>query len=243
VTGRRPDPAAPDGSRPLALVYRGPASTPGCPEAVAAALRRSRWDLQVRFVGPGEDLPLEAAVLAGAVLYAQPGGGSLRRAYRRVRSTAPAVRDFVGSGGGYLGFCLGGYLAGETPGFGLLPGDVDRFIDTPGARPDSTRDALLTLTWAGRRRQVFFQDGPWFDLDPDRGPAEVLATYDNGLPAAVVAPFGRGAVGVVGPHPEASADWYTDSGLPVPADVTADLTQDLVDRVMATVRGVAGQGG
>jgi hypothetical protein len=90
VTGRRPDPAAPDGSRPLALVYRGPASTPGCPEAVAAALRRSRWDLQVRFVGPGEDLPLEAAVLAGAVLYAQPGGGSLRRAYRRVRSTAPA---------------------------------------------------------------------------------------------------------------------------------------------------------
>jgi len=199
---------------------------------VADALRRSRWDLQVRFVGPREDLQVEPAVLAAARLYAQPGGGELRRAHRRVRRSAPAVRAFVRSGGAYLGFCLGGYLAGETPGFALLPGDADRFISTPGARPDHAGDSLVTLSWNGRRRQVFFQDGPWFDLDADRGPADVLATYANGLPAAVAAPFGRGMVGVVGPHPEAPAGWYTDSGLPVPADVTADLTQDLLDRVL-----------
>ncbi|MGY1695538.1 BPL-N domain-containing protein [Geodermatophilus sp. SYSU D00814] len=231
---------APDGDRPpgrdLALVYRGRASTPGCPEAVAAALRRSRWDLEVRFVGPREELALEPAVLAGARLYAQPGGGGLLAAYRRLRRSAGTVREFVRSGGGYLGFCLGGYLAGETPGFGLLPGDADRFISSPGARPDHDGDDLVDVDWAGRRRRVYFQDGPWFDLDPARGPAEVLATYGNGLPAAVVAPFGHGAVGVVGPHPEATPDWYTDSGLPVPADVRADLTQDLVDRVLQAAR-------
>ncbi|MGY1806357.1 BPL-N domain-containing protein [Blastococcus sp. SYSU D00669] len=236
-----PDSPERDGGPPLALVYRGPASTPGCPEAVAAALRRSRWDLRVRFVGPGEQVQVTPAVLADARLYAQPGGGGLRAAHRRVRRSTGAVRDFVRSGGGYLGFCLGGYLAGETPGFGLLPGDADRFISSPGARPDHAGDSLVTLTWNGRRREMFFQDGPWFDLDAERGPAEVLATYDNGLPAAVVAPFGAGAVGVVGPHPEASPDWYGDSGLPVPADLHADLTQDLVDRVMglgrAPVRG------
>jgi hypothetical protein len=43
-------------------------------------------------------------------------------------------------------------------------------------------------------------------------------------------------VGVVGPHPEATPDWYTDSGLPVPDDLRADLTQDLVDRVMTAGR-------
>ncbi|OMQ14916.1 hypothetical protein A7K94_0213145 [Modestobacter sp. VKM Ac-2676] len=145
---------------------------------------------------------------------------------------APAVRDYVAGGGRYLGFCLGGYLAGETPGFGLLPGDTDQFIASPGARPSHTRDTVATVIWDGRRRQVFFQDGAWFDLDPTRGPAEVLATYENGLPAAVVAPFGAGAVGVVGPHPEATPDWFTDCGLPVPADLGADLTQDLLDRVM-----------
>ncbi|WP_197058497.1 BPL-N domain-containing protein [Modestobacter caceresii] len=220
------------GDRRLALVYRGPASTAGCPEAVAGALARSRWDLDVRYVGPKERLALEPAVLASAVLYAQPGGGELDRAWRKLRRQAPAVRDYVAGGGRYLGFCLGGYLAGETPGFGLLPGDTDQFIASPGAWPTHTDDTVATVIWDGRRREVFFQDGAWFDLDPARGPAEVLATYENGLPAAVVAPFGAGAVGVVGPHPEATPDWFTDCGLPVPADLRADLTQDLVDRVM-----------
>jgi hypothetical protein len=230
----RPSPVAPAGA--LALVYRGPASTPGCPEAVADALTRSRWGLTVRYVGPRERLRPEPDVLATAVLYAQPGGGSLGRAWRKVRRDAPAVREFVAAGGGYLGFCLGGYLAGETPGFGLLPGDTDRWISSPGAPVDHAGDAVTTVVWAGVRRQVYVQDAPWFELDPRRGPADVVATYGNGLPAAVVAPYGCGAVGVVGPHPEATADWYTDAGLDVPADLRADLTQDLVDRVMVRVQ-------
>jgi hypothetical protein len=216
----------------LALVYRGPASTAGCPEAVAGALARSRWGLEVRVVGPKEELRLGPDVLSRAVLYAQPGGGSLRRAWRKMERHAPALRSFVRSGGGYLGFCLGGYLAGETPGFGLLPGDADRWISSPGASIDHARDATVQVTWAGVRREVYAQDPPWFDLDPARGTADVLATYRNGLPAAVITPFGSGAVGVVGPHPEATADWFSDVGLTVPGDVRADLTQGLIDRVM-----------
>jgi glutamine amidotransferase-like uncharacterized protein len=230
------DPAGRRGGRHLALVYRGPASTSGCAEAVAGALKHSRWDLEVRYVGPKEALKLGPEALAQALVYAQPGGGTLKRAYRKLRRDAPAIREFVASGGRYLGICLGGYLAGETPGFGLLPGDSDRFISSSGAWPDQADDAVVTVIWEGRQRQVFFQDGPWFDLDAARGPAEVLATYVNGLPAAVVAPFGRGAVGVVGPHPEATADWYTDSGLPVPAGLTADLIQDLLDRTIGAGR-------
>jgi hypothetical protein len=151
---------------------------------------------------------------------------------------APAVRSFVRSGGGYLGFCLGGYLAGETPGFGLLPGDTDRWISSPGAPVDHAGDATARVTWAGVRRELYVQDPPWFDLNPARGAADVLATYGNGLPAAVIAPFGAGAVGVVGPHPEATADWFSDVGLTVPGDLLADLTQDLIDRVMARARAI-----
>jgi hypothetical protein len=219
----------------LALVYRGPASTPGCPEAVAGALSRSRW-------GPKEKLQLGPDVLARAVLYAQPGGGSLRRAWRKVERHAPAVRGFVRSGGCYLGFCLGGYLAGETPGFGLLPGDADRWISSRGASLDHAGDAVATVTWAGVRREVYVQDPPWFDLAPARGTADVLATYGNGLPAAVIASFGSGAVGVVGPHPEATADWFSDVGLTVPDDLRTDLTQDLIDRVMTRIRPIRAPG-
>lgn len=216
----------------LALVYRGPAALPGCPEAVADLLRRSRWNFDVQYVGPKEDMELRRKTLADAVLYAQPGGGELEPAYRKLRKRAPAISDFVRAGGRYLGFCLGGYLAGETPGFGLLPGDTDQYIASAKACRRTDDNTLIDITWAGRRRRLFFQDGPYFVLDPRRGSAQVVAQYDNGLPAAVVAPCGRGAVGVVGPHPEATPDWFTDAGLPVPRPLGLDLGLDLIDQVM-----------
>jgi glutamine amidotransferase-like uncharacterized protein len=224
------------GGRELALVYRGPASEPGCPEAVADLLRRSRWDLDVRYVGPRESVSLSRQTLGRCLVYCQPGGGELNRAYRKLRRDAPVIRDYVSSGGRYLGFCLGGYLAGETPGFGLLPGDTDQYISSSGATTATDSDTVVQVLWGGRRREVFFQDGPWFDLDPGRGPADVLAVYDNGLAAAVVAPYGRGAVGVVGPHPEATTDWFVDSGLLPPGRLALDLGLELVDRVMAAGR-------
>lgn len=216
----------------LALVYRGPAALPGCPEAVADLLRGSRWGFDVRFVGPKEELDLRADTLADAVLYAQPGGGELEPAYRRLRKRAAAISRFVRDGGRYLGFCLGGYLAGETPGFGLLPGDTDQYIASAHASLRTDGNALVDVTWGDQPRQLFFQDGPFFVLDLARGPAQVLAHYGNGLPAAVVAPCGRGMVGVVGPHPEATPDWFLDVGLPVPRPLGLDLGLDLIDRVM-----------
>ncbi|MFI0737719.1 BPL-N domain-containing protein [Streptomyces sp. NPDC021100] len=217
------------GRRPLALVYRGPASAPGCPEAVAALLAAGPWDLDVRFTGPNEALPLSPRTLSQAALYSQPGGGTLSAAYGRLRPQRGAIRDFVHDGGRYLGFCLGGYLAGATPGFGLLPGDTDQYISSSGATVHDERDTLIQVTWRGRPRTVFFQDGPHFVLDDDAD-ATVLATYDNGTAAALVTGFGRGRVAVCGPHPEATDDWYTDQGLRV--QHTLDLAMDLVEAVI-----------
>ena len=214
-----------------ALVYRGPASLPGCPEAVAALLAEPRWGLDVRFVGPKEDLALTGRALDGAALYAQPGGGTLRQGWRRMRGHRRAVRSYVDGGGAYLGFCLGAYLAGKSPGFGLLPGDTDQYVATDGAQLDHTDDAVVAVDWGGRRRAVFAQDPATFVLDERAGPdTTVLARYPNRAPAALVAPYGAGRVGVVGPHPEATADWFTDAGLPVRD--ARELARDLVDRTL-----------
>ncbi|MEV4140104.1 BPL-N domain-containing protein [Dactylosporangium sp. NPDC049742] len=215
---------------PVALVYRGPASLPGCPEAVAELLRGSRWGFDVRFVGPGEDVQVSARALSGAVLYAQPGGGLLSHGYRHLRRHRAAIREFVHDGGRYLGFCLGGYLAGATPGFGLLPGDTDQYIASAAATVVEPHDTLVEVAWRGRARTLFFQDGPYFWVRPDAG-ATVVATYPNGTVAALVAGFGEGRVGVVGPHPEATGDWYADAGLSVDR-LGVDLGLDLVDAVM-----------
>ena len=163
---------------PLALVYRGKAARPdSCSDAVAALLRSSPHGFDVRYVGPKEDLALTPEVLARAALCAQPAGGGLAPAYRWMRRYEPAIREFVASGGRYLGFCLGGYLAGADPGFRLLPGDTDQHIVTHGATVAHMKDTLVPVSWRGRRRHLYFQDSPAFLVDPGAGGVTVLARY------------------------------------------------------------------
>ncbi|MEV6963979.1 BPL-N domain-containing protein [Hamadaea sp. NPDC051192] len=216
---------------PIALVYRGPASLPGCPEAAARLLKTSPRGFDVRYAGPYEDFPLSAKTLAGASLYVQPGGDTLADAYRHMRRHRKDIRTFVRGGGRYLGICLGGYLAGATPGFALLPGDTDQYIASRGATVDSEDDTLVRVSWRGRERTLFFQDGPYFRTRRDAD-VTVVATYSNGAIAAMVAGFGAGRVAVVGPHPEADEGWYADAKLDSGGVLGTDLGLDLVDEVL-----------
>lgn len=216
-----------------AAVYRGPRSVPGCPEAAAELVRAA--GLSVRYVGPGERTGLAAALDQSPSLLVQPGGGELDDAWDELRHDAGAVRHYVRSGGGYLGLCLGGYLAGATPGFGLLPGDTDSYVGRPAGELSTTGDAVLEICWLGRPRRLYAQDPPVFLLDDGDPAAELLARYRNGDVAAAVVRYGRGAVAVSGPHPEATDDWFTDVGLAPVRPAGSDLGVDLIGRVLQTV--------
>jgi glutamine amidotransferase-like uncharacterized protein len=213
-------------TRPVALIYRGQASCAGCSEAVAALLRNNPKSFRTVFVGPTESVQLSPASLATAAVYAQPGGGSVDPAWRKMRQHADDIKNWVRGGGRYLGFCLGAYLAGATPGFALLPGDTDQYITSPGATVQDTDDTVVPVHWRGQLRHMYFQDGPVFELNSG-SPATVLATYDTGAFAAVVTSYGAGRVGVVGPHPEADRSWYT-GGLTNPDGIRPDLGYDLI---------------
>ncbi len=224
LTGRD-DGARTDG---LALVYRGPASSPGCAEDVAAVLDRA--GLEPRYVGPRERLRLTPQTLAGAALYAHPGGPDLDVSWRHMAPHRKTIRHYVRDGGNYLGFCLGGYLAGSDPGFDLLPGDTDQYIGTKGASVCHDGDDVVTVSWKGQQRDLYFQDGPYFDVKRSR--VQVLARYDNDRIAAMTCRFGEGRVAVVGPHPEATPSWFTDVGL-TPVAPATDLALDLVAALRA----------
>lgn len=215
------------GEPPLVLVYRGPAALPGCPESAAALVGRARPDVRVAYCGPDEARPLSAETLAGAAGYVQPGGGDLAPAWAVLRPAAAAIRHWVRRGGSYLGFCLGAYLAGTGPGFGLLPGQTDEYVGSPGAEVRTLDDTVVAVAWRGRRRHLYFQDGPLITLRPG-APATVLARYRSGAIAAAVAHHGHGRVAVVGPHPEADESWYADTGLRNPDGVRFDLGMDFV---------------
>jgi len=160
---------------PVALVYRGPASTPGAPEAVAALLAAGEHAMDVRFVGPAEADKLTAAVLSTAVLYVQPGGAdNLDAAWEAVAPIASALRSWIHDGGAYLGCCMGGFLAGRDPGFDLLPGDAVEYSTTPGATVNDIADTLITVTWRGQPQAVYFQGGPGFMVNA--GPDDTLSS-------------------------------------------------------------------
>lgn len=132
---------------------------------------------------------------------------------------APALRSFIATGGRYIGFCLGAYMAGHDPGFSLLPPSdaVSQEIEAPNAQVTTEEDAIVQVDWtfstgkkAGQteaKRWVYFQDGPMFSV-AEGSAARVLARYSSsGDVAAVVCRFGEGWVAGVGPHPEADGDW------------------------------------
>ncbi|MET0187580.1 MAG: BPL-N domain-containing protein [Pseudonocardia sediminis] len=220
--------AAEDG--PLALIYRGESVTSeGSPETLEALLRESPLKFRTAFVGPGEDTDLSESALSGAAVYVQPGGGTVDEAWPVLQKHGPAVTKFVEAGGAYLGFCLGAYLAGGEPGFGLLDGAPVPYTGTEGATVDGSSQTTVTVNWRGAKRELYFQDGAAFRL-PSTSKAEVLARYTNGLPAALVQNVGKGRIGLVGTHPEANEYWFSGGGF---VD-NRDLAQDLVS---TTVKG------
>ncbi|MFD0488196.1 BPL-N domain-containing protein [Saccharopolyspora spinosporotrichia] len=78
-----------------------------CSEAAAELLSSSPRRFDVCYVGPKERLEISPRTLASATLYIQPGGGGLKRGYRAMKSYKKVIREFVGDGGRYVGFCLG----------------------------------------------------------------------------------------------------------------------------------------
>jgi glutamine amidotransferase-like uncharacterized protein len=218
-------------------VYRGPAGGSDCSEAAAALLAASRWSFDVRYVGPREKLAVSPATLRAAALYVQPGGDDgLRRAWKQFGDGRADLRRYVRSGGRYVGICMGGYLAGTNPGFRLLPGDSNDYAGSRGSTVRGDDEVLVEVTWRGEIRPMYFQGGPLFNLKDSVSDVAILARYtSNNRIAALVSGFGRGVVGVCGPHPEAPQEWYAAAGLP--SHVNHDLGLDLIDSVMVAVPG------
>jgi hypothetical protein len=114
-----------------------------------------------------------------------------------------AVKQFVGSGGKYLGICMGAYWA-ESYYLDLLK-DIraEQYITRPGAdthRPHAKNQQVL---WQGQEENMFFYDGCAL-IGAGIDTAKIWSLYPNGDPMALI----QNNVGIIGCHPESESHWY-----------------------------------
>jgi glutamine amidotransferase-like uncharacterized protein len=206
--------------RPLALVYNGPGACKEdghCAEAAARVAERAGFD--VEFVGAKTK---DRSLFDEAAIYIQPGGNATTVANNMLKTMKNLIREFVHSGGGYVGFCAGGFYAmtpyddeGENR-LGLIDGDADV--------TDHDYPSIVRVSWKdGVRHHVYWEGGAHFMLDR-KANAEAVSRYsDTRQVASIRGQFGKGRVWVTGFHPEAPYDWRFDPDLEDPDGTDADL--------------------
>lgn len=189
-------------------VYRGAAGCEGCSEMVVKSLKETGLNLDVSYVGEQEVLKLNPQNLKKYDLYIQPGGGQdIPAAYKALgEEGVEAIRSFVSSGKGYLGICMGAYLA-DKDWIGLINAPLDSEVGRPNADALDEGDYTFSILWGEKEESVYFQDGPYFDNSTKSLGFVPIAHYLNGDIAMASYKYGKGKVVLTGPHPEADESW------------------------------------
>ncbi|OAA58689.1 Biotin-protein ligase [Cordyceps fumosorosea ARSEF 2679] len=234
---------AADATRPGAFVYRGPEDDPDLSLTVGLLLESSSYNFNVSYVAP-DDITEES--LKTIKVFAFPGGEDVDSSWEELEPVADRIRDFVSQGGRYLGFCLGAYLAGDSPGLALLPkgSKISAESDEPDAQVKDDRDTVIQVNWefssgpeAGKtvmNRWVYYQEGNLIKDFPETSTSLVIGRYSTtNHVAATINKYGNGWVGTTGPHPEANQTWFDLEKLTAPDGLQFEIGHDLIEATMS----------
>ena len=214
-----------------ALVYDGPVAAEGAPEAVAAVVEDI--GLAVTFISDISGLP---GLLEDAAVFII--GGTEDDLSPLFNAFTPQVdaafKDYLQSGGRYLGICGGGYLASTgwdeygtwVPMLGIVPAES-------GVIDENEEPRILPIDWLGETYPMYFQYGPTFTLTPTSEDVRIIAYYSEGQIAALLSSHGQGKVAVSGPHPEAEEDWAEEAVDGEDWTSTTTLLADLLEELLS----------
>lgn len=197
----------------------------------------------VKFVG--SEAP-DANLFQNAKVWIQPGG----RAKKQIETMHPRlieeIKKFVLTGGGYVGFCAGGFLATEkfgwetdkepfeANGIGLVPGKSG-YYDLFDDNLDLNNLAVIIKTnWLGQSREVYWELGPYFELPSSEH--EVVAKYpvlvnsktQKEMILAMRGKAGKGSYYISATHPEAPQNWRDYYKVKDTDGVDFDLAESMI---------------
>jgi len=174
-------------------------------------------------------------------LLVMPGGADIPYHEALQGAGNQNIKQFVESGGHYLGICAGGYYGGQKVEFdlggplevnqnrelGFFPGVVQGPYIGPYSLKDCQSCRALPVSWEGALihfpapQKVYYNGGGVFVGAPS---SMVLARYEPRAEVAMVLlPVGKGKVLLSGVHFEYSASLLTSSYDPLQREVAQDL--------------------
>lgn len=165
-------------------------------------------------------------------MIAVPGGiGDASTFDQLFKNNGDRVREFIRTGGGYLGICMGAYWAGSHYLDILDEVDAVQYITQPGTDTRRPHVKNLSITWNNEPMNMFFNDG--CALVGNKHKFTTVATYANGDAMAIY----QKRIGLIGCHPESEKFWYDSyshmkgnwhNG--VQHELLLDFTNDLLKR-------------
>jgi glutamine amidotransferase-like uncharacterized protein len=149
--------------------------------------------------------PLEDEFFDGVDLVAVPGGFGDASSYEQAfKHNASRLREFISSGGAYLGVCMGAYWAGSNY-LDILDGvDAVQYIKQQNTDTRRPHAKDLTVEWNNTPTKMFFYDGCALIGNLAGTNTRIVARYSNGDAMAIK----QGRIGLIGCHPEAEQFWY-----------------------------------
>ena len=216
---------------PVALIYRGPGvCKEDCAEAAGeAAFEAGYTPKYVNENSLSEKSSPEDKKLffKNAKVWIQPGGVHEKELQAMNPVLIQSMKDFIKTGGGYVGFCAGAIAAADadirgSKGFGIFPGKVPYFkAPSVGPKNGENKYSLETVKWNGKPVSIYFEEGPYLsELEDSSGKTipgvEIVARFDrfhDGKIAAARSTYGQGRVFISGVHPEAPSSWYKQEGM------------------------------
>lgn len=194
-----------------ALVWGGPgACKEDCVTAAVHATKLAGFDPMI--VTPEN---MDPSLLETAKVWVTPGGKSASVSIALGAANREAISKFVFNGGGYVGFCAGGFLTthkvGTTKyaGLGIVDGKSAPYRKSP------TGISLQALVTPGGIKYHYWEGGPYFSFTASQAKKiNITSRYKksnqiNGLETT----YGAGRVSITGTHPEAPQWWYDDGDI------------------------------
>ncbi|KAJ3382965.1 hypothetical protein HDU92_004483 [Lobulomyces angularis] len=134
-------------------------------------------------------------------LYVQPGGNlDVGEMFSYFSSDdVNALQNYVKNGGKFYGICLGAFLAGRDY-FGLYNESVQEKVDFTIAKTPK----FFVLN---ESRELFTEEPPELGKGKPGVANNIYGTFEDSSILSKIVDFGKGKVGLMAAHPEATSSW------------------------------------